>query len=230
MDKPHLILLHGALGSKSYFLDLEEKLKNDFKIFSFDFAGHGNSKEKYSFLIDGFKVQLLKFCSDNKIKNAFIFGYSMGAYVALLAASEKPLLFRSILSLGTKFSWNPEIAKNEIKHLNPIKIINKVPKFASYLKELHPERNWKDVLKDTKELMLDLGENNRIENINFAEISIPVFIGLGTEDKMVSEKESMEVVNKLSNGKFVSFQDFPHPYEKLDITQLSSKIKTIFLN
>lgn len=228
-EKPHLILLHGALGSKSYFLPLENLLQKEFKVFSFDFSGHGLSENIYPFLIDGFKNQLLDFCAKEKIENAFVFGYSMGAYVALCTAYEKPELFRSILSFGTKFRWNQGISEREIKHLNPIKIEEKAPKFAAYLKELHSSKNWREVLLNTQNLMLDLGENNRIENLDLSKIDIPVFIGLGTEDKMVTKEESMEIVNRLPQCEFLSFIDFHHPFEKIDLVVLAAKIKALFL-
>lgn len=229
VKRPNLIFLHGALGSKSYFLPLENLLQKEFRVFSLDFSGHGQSEVNYPFLIDGFKNQLLDFCADEKIEDAFVFGYSMGAYVALCAAFEKPDLFKSILSFGTKFKWNPEISDREIKHLNPTKIEEKVPKFATYLKELHPSKNWKDVLLNTQKLMLDLGEDNRIERLDLAKVNIPVFIGLGTEDKMVTKEESMEIVSRLSQGEFLSFKDFQHPFEKLDLPVLGAKIKALFL-
>lgn len=225
MNRPNLILLHGALGSKSYFKNLEKLLNKDYQVFTFDFSGHGQSESSYHFSIDGFKDQLIDFCINNKIKNASVFGYSMGGYIALYAASERPNLFKSIVSLGTKFQWSPEISKKETQKLNPELIEEKVPDFAVYLQELHGYTNWKTMVLNTKNLMLDLGANNRIDQIDLSKIKIPVFIGLGTKDKMVSEEESKEIVSRLSYSKFESFPDFLHPFERLDTVILAERIK-----
>lgn len=228
MLKAHLLLLHGALGSKSYFKELEKKLQKDFQVHSFDFAGHGQNNVDYSFSVEGFKQQLFEYCIAKDLKNVNVFAYSMGGYIALNLASEKPHLFKSILSYGTKFHWNKEISNNEIKHLDPKKIKEKVPKFAQYLQSIHPSRDWEDLTLDTQKLILDLGENNRIEKADLSKIKIAVTIGLGSEDKMVSKEESLEIVNRLPNARLKVFEAFPHPFEKLDIKRLSQEIKNTF--
>ncbi len=229
MAKAQLILLHGALGSKSYFNELEKSLQEDFQVYSFDFSGHGKNKGYHTFSVDGFKTQLSDYCIENKIENACVFGYSMGGYIALYLSAENPNLFKYILSYGTKFQWNKDISKNEIKHLDPIKIKEKVPSFGKYLQRIHPARNWEELLVDTQKLMLDLGENNRISKVDLSKVDIPIQIGLGSEDKMVSREESLEIVNKLPNAKLKEFVGFSHAFEKLDIVQLSKEIKKTFL-
>ena len=41
MNKPNLLLLHGAIGSKSQFRKWEEQIKDDFAVHLIDFEGHG---------------------------------------------------------------------------------------------------------------------------------------------------------------------------------------------
>jgi pimeloyl-ACP methyl ester carboxylesterase len=51
----------------------------------------------------------------------------MGGYVALKTAVLHPGRIEAIVTLGTKFHWDPENASNEVRMLNPEKIEEKVP-------------------------------------------------------------------------------------------------------
>jgi hypothetical protein len=101
----------------------------------------------------------------------------------------------------------------------------KVPDYANYLKQLHGD-NWKELVEKTASLMLALGENPLINTYNIAEIEIPLRIGLGDRDKMVSLEETIEIFRSAKNASLMVMAKTPHPIEKVDITRLVYKIKT----
>jgi hypothetical protein len=68
LDKPDLLLLHGALGSKSQFSPLIPFLENKFQIHTLDFEGHGGSPDKNrSFGFDTFAENVLDYLNENSI-------------------------------------------------------------------------------------------------------------------------------------------------------------------
>ncbi len=221
----NLIILHGALGSKIQFQNLEKLLSHDFKVYTMDFEGHGsyNSEEPYS--IELFSENLISFISENRIVKPHIFGYSMGGYVALHTALKKPYFLASIFTLGTKFNWSPETANKEVKMLDPVIIEDKVPHFKKYLESIHPNNSWKTVLSKTAAMMLDLGTTPLLDAKAFEQIDLPVKIGWGEADNMVSREESEFAVKHLPNAEFITFPDFQHPIEKVDHQELANKIK-----
>ncbi|HET6527264.1 MAG TPA: alpha/beta fold hydrolase, partial [Balneolaceae bacterium] len=78
-DKQHLIILHGALGDKTDFGKLIPILKHHFKLHALDFEGHGeNGSINGPFQMEHFAENVLNYLDENKIKQANIFGYSMG--------------------------------------------------------------------------------------------------------------------------------------------------------
>lgn len=219
-----LILLHGAIGSSSQLTPLSKVLAAHFNVYSFNFEGHGGRAIEGPYSIDRFVENLIDFLDQNQLNKVAIFGYSMGGYVALKAAAKYPVRITSIVTLGTKFNWTPETATKEVKMLDADKIEEKVPKFAEHLKFLHAPLDWREVLQGTADIMIDLGNGIGLSDEEISSVGVPVLIGIGDQDQMVSIEESKRVADMLPFGKLMVFEDFPHPIEKVDYPILSKNI------
>lgn len=213
--KTPLILLHGALGSAAQFESLKRLLEDQYEIHTLDFEGHGKRTSQNAFAIDDFVQNLLDYIADSELSQVRVFGYSMGGYVALSAAAKMPKPFAKIITLGTKFEWSPAIAAQEVKQLNPDKIMEKVPKFAARLSDLHGEKEWVVMMQKTKELMLDMGNGKRTADATFASVKTPTVIGWGDQDQMVSRAESEKYADLLG-AEFVLLNAVPHPIDIID--------------
>lgn len=214
--KPNLILLHGAIGAASQLEKLADQLKENFNIYTFDFEGHGkNVNSVRDFRIEYFAENLEDFIQQNQLQHTSIFGYSMGGYVALYLASQKPLLINKIITLATKFDWNPTSSIKESALLNPEKIEIKLPQFASSLEQRHL-LNWKTILNKTAEMMLHLGNQPLLTSTVFSKINCPVKITVGDTDTMVSINESTNASTQIKNAELQIIQGFQHPIEKID--------------
>lgn len=167
---------------------------------------------------------LVWFVKERRLEGARVFGYSMGGYAALWAASQNPGLFSEIRTLGTKFDWTPESAQREAGMLDAEKIEAKVPQFAATLAKRHVPADWKQVLNNTKKLMTDLGSGNKLGKDEMAGINIPVTIARGEFDNMVTEAESREAVSWLANGRFFTLPGTKHPLEQIDMVSLATYV------
>lgn len=220
--KSDLLLLHGALGASSQFNSLAEKLCHRFNIYTFDFTGHGKSSATVDDLsIESFTAQLKDFVQDNGLDGCDVFGFSMGGYVALNALSEDPALFRKVLTLGTKFRWDPVTAEKESAMLDPRKIEAKVPQYAQSLKELHGS-NWEDLLHKTARFMQQLGNRPVLSDDKLKGIRSEVLLCVGEKDKMVTREETSHVAGLINNCGFSVLPYTPHPLEQVDVDQLSN--------
>lgn len=224
----HLLLLHGAMGSKKQLDALAKKLENNFTVHTLNFSGHGGNNIPNIFSIELFSDDIFNYLKENNIEQINIFGYSMGGYVALYFAKKNRNRINKIFTLATKFLWTPEIASKEIKMLNPEKIEEKLPEFASTLFERHQPENWKMVLEKTKEMMIELGNNNVLKKEDYSQIENNLLIGIGDKDTMVTIEETIDVYRNLKNASFIVFPNTPHPIEKVDLNRLSNEIKTYF--
>ena len=231
MKKPKktLILLHAALGAKSQLTKLSKTLSQNFDLHLFDFEGHGVNSSESNFSIDLFTKNLSDYILKNNLKEVSIFGYSMGGYVALNYAKGNTENLHKIITFGTKIDWSLENSIKESNRLNPEKIEEKVPQFASLLKEMHKGNNWKDVMTKTAKMMLELGDKKSLKAADFQQITTPVLITVGTNDTMISIEESQYVVENLQNAQLKKLENFVHPLDQNDLEILTQEI-TNFLS
>jgi pimeloyl-ACP methyl ester carboxylesterase len=225
MQKPNLILLHGALGSSKSFEALIPYLSKNYNLIIPDLKWHGSRSNTDT----GFKMQDLAndfedILQNENIQSASVFGFSMGGYVALSLALKKPQFFKEIMTLGTKLDWKPEQAEKETKMLNPEKIQEKVPQFAQHLENLHG-KNWMNLCSQTASMMLNLGQNPILTTKNIHAIDLNIRLGLGDQDHMVSFEETIAFYMSLSKGEFQVFPNCPHPIEKVNAEILAHSIQ-----
>jgi pimeloyl-ACP methyl ester carboxylesterase len=219
----NLIVIHGALGSAKQLDELCEAYEEYYDVFSFDLSGHGGLPMNEKFSIDLFTKDLQHFIVVNELEGADVFGYSMGGYVALNHARVHPGKLGRIITLGTKFHWNPAEAEKEIRRLNADLIEQKLPKYASALEERHSPEDWKKHLEFTAQLMNDMGNGSAFDIKEFSLIKNPVLVTIGGKDKMVTIEESKAVADILPNGDFLIFEDFEHPIEQINLDKLISE-------
>ena len=224
----HLLLLHGAIGSASQFASLRQKLENHYHLHVPDFPGHGGSPLPEQFSIPLFSQFIKDYCQQNELERVHIFGYSMGGYVALHLARTETVLVERVITLATKFDWDPVIAEKEISMLQPDKIEAKLPDFATSLRERHAPENWKTVLEKTAQMLRDLGAANALVPPRWSEIQQHVLLVLGDRDKMVSQEETMAVYRQLQQGQYCVLPGTAHPIESVDPELIECIIRRFF--
>lgn len=223
----NLLLLHGALGYGKQFDALRTLLEDDFKVYAPDFIGHGGREVPQHLSIHDFALEIKNFV-DNAIGDEVnIFGHSMGGYVALYMAANKMAPIGKIMTLGTKQTWNPDIAANEARMLNTEKIKEKVPAFAKTLESIHGS-NWEVLCQKTADMLLDMGNNPPLTDESYASIEIPVQIGIGDRDRMVSLEESIAVFRKVKDARLLVMPETQHPYDQVNVNRLAYKITSFF--
>jgi pimeloyl-ACP methyl ester carboxylesterase len=213
-----VLLLHGALGSKTQLDPLKASLEASGKVvYSLNFSGHSGETFRDPFSIETFAEDVLCFQKENQLKVTDIFGYSMGGYVALWLAHKHPECAGKIVTLGTKFDWTPESAEKEVKKVNPEKIEEKVPAFARILQQRHAPNDWKELLHKTAALMTGMGIKPLLTTEVLQTIQHEVSILLGDLDDMADLMFSKKVAEVLPRGKFSSLEKTPHPIERADV-------------
>lgn len=227
--KPVLLILHGALGAPSQFTELSALLSQQFTVHLVPFDGHGGRPIQEGYSIELFAQNLKNYCVQHAIEKPLIFGYSMGGYVALLAAHQGFPIER-LMTLGTKFAWSPEGAAKEIRQLQPDIIEEKVPKFAAYQGLLHSPLDWKDVMKGTSTMMSELGNQPSLNTTILSQLTLPTLCCLGSEDAMVSVEETQWAVEHLVNAEIRILPGMQHPIEKVSMGELADEIRVWFLS
>jgi len=227
----HILLLHGAIGAGAQLNDLAKGLNDKYHVSVIDFIGHGSKKmNSKPYSIPLFASDVLTFMQERKLEKISIFGYSMGGYVAAYFASRYPEKVNNIITLAAKFHWDEQVAAKEIQMLNADKITEKLPAFAKVLQDRHTANDWKEVLKKTVDMLLELGKNNTLKDTDYTGIAARALLLLGDRDKMVSIDETLSVYKALPNAQMCMLPGTPHPIEQVDVQMLSYVIDRFMTN
>ena len=108
--------------------------------------------------------------------------------------------------------------------LDAKKIEEKVPAFAQQLSEKHSAAGWKNVLEKTAEMMLEMGRNNPIHAELLAKLALPVRLGLGDHDNMVSIEETIAIFRQIPGAELFVMPATQHPIEKIPPTKIAGEI------
>jgi pimeloyl-ACP methyl ester carboxylesterase len=224
-----VFILHGALGSASQLEPVKLALQGKgLTVYTRNFSGHGGATFQPSFGIEQFAEDVLEELDNLRIATVNIFGYSMGGYVALWLAKNHPHRVGRIVTLGTKFDWSEESAATEIKKLNPEKILEKIPAFARILEQRHAPNDWKELLRKTAEMMMELGRSPLLTREILKSVAHETLICLGDQDDMADKNYSEEVAGFLPKGEFLVLDNTPHPIEKVSLEKLSTILLKAF--
>jgi pimeloyl-ACP methyl ester carboxylesterase len=221
----HLIFLHGAIGSKDELEPLSDKFSDEFHVHLLNFSGHaGEEACAEEFSIPSFADEVLNYMCAHHIQKAVFFGYSMGGYVAMYIARHFPVFVDKVITLGTKFLWDEQIAARETKMLNPEVIETKLPAFAEELRQRHHPLDWKEVLSNTSKMLIEMGKDNPLALDDFKQVSHPCLLLLGENDKMVTAEETLAIHNALPHSTYKQLPDTPHLIGKVDTNLLHNSI------
>ncbi len=228
-SEKHLLLLHGALGASAQFSHLEELLLNDFTVHRYDFPGHGGKPfAEHPMTLPLLTEHLLDHLREFHLLGCHVFGYSMGGYAALWLEANKSGCFSSIMTLGTKFNWRPEVAEKESKLIDPVFLQEKSPRYVESLTARHAPNDWKKLSAETAHMMQHLGRH-ALTVSDFGNISCPVRLSVGDRDVMVTLEETKEVYTALPMASLLVLPETPHLFEKADAVYLASEIKRFIL-
>jgi pimeloyl-ACP methyl ester carboxylesterase len=194
-----------------------------------NFSGHGGEIVPDSpFSIKQFACDVVNYLDDMKLEAIDIFGYSMGGYVGVYLARYYPQRIGSVFTIGTKFKWNEEISAREVKMLDVIKMKEKIPLFYEELAKRHAPQDIEIILKKSADMMINLGKKNELNEADYGKITSKVMIAVGDKDKMVSLEETIDVYNRLREGRLLVLPGTPHPFEQINLERMVWEIKNFF--
>ncbi|MBL7773710.1 MAG: alpha/beta hydrolase [Chitinophagaceae bacterium] len=224
-----LLFLHGALGSKSQFDSLLARLPNTIEGHSMNFSGHGGRPVALGgFRFDTFCKEILQYLDEHSISRVNLFGYSMGGYAALMFASLHPDRVEKVFTLNVKFNWDLESTQKETSMLDPEKMMEKVPGFANNLILQHGMMFWKEMLKNTSDMMMNMTVGKLMTDDDYQKITAPTRMAIGELDKTSSLMETLEVQQKTKQAQLLVIPGAPHPLEKIKIERILFEIEDFF--
>ena len=244
-----IIFLHGAQNDHSVWgLQSRFFAYHNFSILALDLPGHGRSQGEPLKSIESMSSWLSKLIDFLNIKNCILIGHSMGALVALEAASNHKDKISGIALLGAGYPMkvSDELIKNSLLNEDmAIDMVNIWSHSSISQKPSAPSPGFYTP-NVSKRLMQYVKRKNKakIFNIDFlacnnytygdiaaGKICCPVLFLSGKNDLMIPKKTNHNLVSKISNSKIIFLDNCGHslmteqPNKVLN--QLNSFIKSI---
>ena len=227
MTRPRVLLLHGGLGASDQMGPLAQALQAALDPLVLDLPGHGAARLEGPFDVVTMTARVIAELDDAQEGAVGIFGYSMGGYVALATARQRPDLVRAVVTLGTKLDWTPESAARETRFLDVAKIRAKVPYFAEELERRHTALGWEQVLERTAAMMTALGAAPVLTADALKEIACPVRLMVGDRDGTVSVEESFAASRAIQKGELEVLPGAAHPFEKVSLERIVRSVNEV---
>lgn len=221
---PPTLLLPGALGAAFQFEPLLPLLHSK-SVHTPDYPAHGNRRNESLSTpnIRTLASDLLSFVDRNKLSGCRVFGHSMGGYLAAFCELERPGTFSKIITLGTKWTWNPALAEKEARKLDYTFLAEKAPALIQRLELYHGANRVAEILELTRQILLDLGNNPAV--LSLETITCPIEINLGEHDRMVSQDESEAMADTSALARFILLAGAPHGFEEQEMQRVVRMIE-----
>ena len=95
--------------------------------------------------------------------------------------------------------------RKEQSKLVPATILEKLPSFATQLQQMFGP-NWEEVVRATGRLLDEVLRNP----VPYGQVSVPVWVFRGDQDKWVTEAESIQAAQSFPKGKFQEISGAGH--------------------
>lgn len=191
-DKPILVLLHGFMGSGESFTSLIELLKNYCTPVTIDLLGHGNTEGAelhYRFSTKEQVADLIKLIGEQFSPPVFLYGYSMGARLALQLCLTRPDLIQGLILESGTFGIEDETERQARQALDASRADQIMGNYSGFLEE------WRSLpVFGNKEDHI----NDEVENIQRNQNPVWMsnsLLGFGTGTMPVIRDRLQELVN-----------------------------------
>lgn len=131
-----LVILHGLYGSSDNWFSIAKLLEKSFSVYLLDLRNHGQSPHSEIHDYDSMCTDIEEFIEQNKLKNIYLMGHSMGGKVAINLVKKNPNLVKKLIIVDiSPFTYENDSDSIEIinSHIKILKILSNlnIDKFKS---------------------------------------------------------------------------------------------------
>jgi len=223
--KKVIVFLHGYLESKELWTDFSTILSSKYIVICPDLPGQGESDPQPEQTVESMAEAVSALLDFLKIENVFLFGHSMGGYVALAFAELFPEKLKAIGLLHSHpFSDSEEKQKQRSLEIDLVKkgkreliIRNSIPKlFALEFIETNKfsvEKAIEMALKTTDEGMIAciyamMKRKDRLAVLR--KMRIPILMIAGRKDELILCSKAIDTSKEIDNITFYILENSGH--------------------
>jgi pimeloyl-ACP methyl ester carboxylesterase len=234
-----VVFLHGWLGSWRYWFPTMERVAENFRTYSFDFWGFGESRRKSTYeSIQNYSDQVIRFLDELGIDRCLLVGHSMGGMVALKTAINHPKRISRVAAVGApivgdSLSWLLKLTDRPLF----ADAFARVPAFRRFMfhwflgeaDDQHVHEILDDSVKSSSTTLRNaVGSMWRTDlRPELSRLSVPALIVHGGRDEIVHPNQA-DLFDNVSSAEVVVMPESRH-FPFLDESELFNELLLRFL-
>jgi pimeloyl-ACP methyl ester carboxylesterase len=234
-----VVFLHGWLGSWRYWFPTMERVAENFRTYSFDFWGFGESRRKSTYeSIQNYSDQVIRFLDELGIDRCLLVGHSMGGMVALKTAINHPKRISRVAAVGApivgdSLSWLLKLTDRPLF----ADAFARVPAFRRFMfhwflgeaDDQHVHEILDDSVKSSSTTLRNaVGSMWRTDlRPELSRLSVPALIVHGGRDEIVHPNQA-DLFDNVSSAEVVVMPESRH-FPFLDEAELFNELLLRFL-
>jgi pimeloyl-ACP methyl ester carboxylesterase len=218
-----LILLHGLSDSSDFWKPLINELSKKYRVIVPDLRGHGSSSKNVSISMELFTQDLYNLFDNLKLKNAHIFGFSLGALIAENFSLNYSQYVNSMVLISSFSQCKPQLTKifQKLKKITKeegiagffdemVELVY-TPEFILDHEDLYKykktavEMNSADVIVQSLNVCIDFNIKKRV-----SEIKARTLIFSGSEDRLTPPIYSEELWHDIFHSQLYNLCNVGH--------------------
>jgi pimeloyl-ACP methyl ester carboxylesterase len=228
-DRPSLLVLHGAAGSTLLeSAPLMRRLEPHFHLVGVDLSGHGGASlpPDDTFTIDRLADDARAALDAVDVSTAHLFGFSMGASVALRVAHTSPARVGRLALLGANAAWTDALAQAMQARLDLDTLRRRDPARTAALESQHkhPERLFRALRRFVGTLPDKTDEMHR----TLAAVDHPTLVAALDEDPLFSLNDMLDVHDRLANARLAVLPGTRHRLAEAPLAALTPLLRDHF--
>jgi len=221
-DQSSLLVLHGAAGSTLLeSAPLMRRLEPHLHVIGVDLSGHGGSSlpPDDTFTIDRLADDARAALDALDVSTAHLFGFSMGASVALRVAHTSPERVDRLALLGANATWTDALVQAMQARLDLDTLRRRDPERTAALTAQHedPDR----LFRALRAFVGTLPAKTDAMHETLAAVDQPTLVAALDEDPLFSLENAMDVYDRLSNAHLSILPGTRHSLEEAPLDALT---------
>ena len=229
-DAPPLVAIHGALGSTELETDrLIRFWERRFRVVALDLPGHGASDDvagvpSWHDYADAAGAVLAAL----DLADVRLFGFSLGAGVALAVAAAHPGRVSRLAVHGANVRWTPDEVGPMIEPMAPERLAADTPFWAQRLAETHGTDadgapRWPALAEQIRAFTRRLPDDHVSDDL-LARVAQPTLVSHADADRFFDPQHALDLWRALPDARLHIWPDADHPIQSLDARALAGAV------
>lgn len=208
-DAPPLVALHGALGTSEQMERFADVWSRRFRLVALDLPGHGASADAAEMTWGRFASGVVAVLDALALHDVRLFGYSLGAGVAIEVARQRPLAVTRLALHATHTQWT---AREVARMTDGLRLDSQ--EAEARMEALHGGL-WRDAAARMARFSEGLPEA-WIDDEALASVAAPALVSIGDRDGLFEVESAVHLSRTLGDARLWVIPEARHALGSLD--------------